>query len=249
MLVCFIHAVSVQNSLFGTLEAKLGGLQGLESEDKQSVEGVQRALVSRYLTESQQSGTPAEDVKEKLCELRQKKYLIAESVYQWSLKKVMEIFMKDEDLSLNSAEDVKEKLCELRQKKYLITESVYQWSLKMVKEIFTQDENLPLNSAELTSPADPQHTESLFSKDTIYHASICCQALTCCTAGDYQKFFKEKVPGHSFQAVSISRPTPDGKQHERYLIAKQGESKYYIAFESQPVLSQWPKKYHSFIEG
>ena len=200
-----MHIVSVKMSLFGTLESKLQGLQGLE--DKQSVEGVQKELVTRCLTESQQSGTPAEDVKKKLCEL-----------------------------------------C---QKKYLITEAVYQWSLKKVKEIFTQEEDLLLNSAELTSPADPQHTEFLFSKDTIYHASICCQALNCCTAGDYQKFFKDKqrVPGHSFQAVSISRPTPDGKQHERYLIAKQGESKYYIAFEGQPVLSQWPKKCNSFIQG
>ena len=194
-------------SLFGTLESKLQGLQGLESGVEQSVEDVQRALVTRCLTESQQSGTPAEDVKEKLCELRQKKYLITESVYQWSLKKVKEIFTKEDDLSFDSA--------------------------------------------ELTSPADREHTEPLFTKDTIHHASICCQALTCCTAGDYQKFFKDtqRVPGHSFQAVSISRPTPDGKQHERYLIAKQGESKYYIAFESQPVLSQWPKKYHSIIEG
>ena len=197
----------MKTSLFGTLESKLQGLQGLESGVKQSVEEVQRALVARCLTESQQSGTPAEDVKEKLCELCQKKYLITESIYQWSLKKVKEIFTKEEDLSFDSA--------------------------------------------ERTSPADPQHTEPLFSKDTIYHASICCQALTCCTAGDYQKFFKDtqRVPGHSFQAVSISRPTPDGKQHERYLIAKQGESKYYIAFESQPVLSQWLKKYHSFIQG
>ena len=205
VLFCFIPAVSVQMSLFGTLESKLQALEGLQ--DKQSVEGVQRELVSRCLTESQQSGTPAEDVKEKLCELRQKKYLITESVYQWCLKKIM--------------------------------------------KTFTPDEGLSLNSAQLSPPADSQSTEPLFSKDTIYHASICCQALTCCTAGDYQKFFKDaqRVPGHSFQAVSISRPTPDGKQHERYLIAKQGESKYYIAFEGQPVLSQWPKKYHSFIEG
>ena len=193
-----MHVVSVKISLLSTLESKLQAVQGYESEDKQSVEGIQRAFITRCLTELQQSGT--------------------------------------------SEEDVKEKLCELRQKKYLITESVYQWSLKRMKEVFTGDEDLPLNSAELISPDDSQHTEPLFSKDTIYHASICCQALTCCTAGDYQKFFKDtqKVPGHSFQAVSISRPTPDSKQHERYLIAKQGELKYYIAFESQPVLSQWP---------
>ena len=202
-----MHVVSVKISLFGTLESKLQALQGYESEDKQSVEGVQRAFITRCLTESQQSGTPKEDVKEKLCELCLKKYLITESVYQWSLKKIEEIFIQKDDLSLDST--------------------------------------------DMSPLAGSQCTEPLFSKDTIYHASICCQALTCCTAGDYQKFFKDKqrVPGHSFQAVSISRPTPDGKQHERYLIAKQGESKYYIAFESQPVLSQWPKKCNSFVEG
>ena len=202
-----MHVVSVKISLFGTLESKLQALQGYESEDKQSVEGVQRAFITRCLTESQQSGTPKEDVKEKLCEL-----------------------------------------C---LKKYLITESVYQWSLKKIEEIFIQKDDLLLDSTDMSPSAGSQCTEPLFSKDTIYHASICCQALTCCTAGDYQKFFKDtqRVPGHSFQAVSISRPTPDGKQHERYLIAKQGESKYYIAFESQPVLSQWPKKCNSFVEG
>ena len=200
-----MHVVSVRMHLFSTLESKLLPLQGLE--DKQSVEGVQRELVFRCLTELQQSGTPEEDVKEKLCELCQKKFLITESVYLWSLKKIREVFTREEDLSLNSAEP--------------------------------------------TSPADPQHTDPLFSKDTIYHASICCQALACCTAGDYQNFFKDtqRVSGHSFQAISISHPTSDGKQHERYLIAKQGESKYYIAFESQPVLSQWLKKCHSFIDG
>ena len=168
----------VGSVLFNTLVSKLQAVQGYESEDRQSVEGIQKAFLTRYLTESQQFGTPVEDVKEKLCDLQ-----------------------------------------------YLTTESVYQWSLKKIKD--------------------------LSFKDTTYHASICCQALTYCTAGDYQKFFKDtqRVPGHSLQAISISCPTPDGKQHERYLIAKQGESKYYIAFESQPVLSQWPKKCNSFIEG
>ena len=202
-----MHVVSVKMSLFGTLESKLQAVQDLE--DKQLVDGVQKELVTKCLIESKKSGMPAEDVKEKLCELCQKKYLIVQSVYQWSLKKVKKMFTEDDR------------------------------------------ENLSLSSEELTSPADLQCTEPPFSKDTVYNASICCQALTCCTAGDYQKFFKDtqKMPGHSFQAVSISRPTLDGKQHERYLIAKQGESKYYIAFESQPVLSQWPKKCNSFIEG
>ena len=178
-----------------------------DKKEEQSLEVVQKMIVSECLTQSQHSGATPEEVKEKLHELWRKKYLITESVHQWAMKRVM--------------------------------------------EVFAQEETLSCDSTDMRPPADSQCTEPLFSKDTIYHASICCQALTCYTAGDYQKFFKDtqKVPGHSFQAVSISRPTPDSKQHERYLISKQGRSKYYIAFESQPVLSQWPKKCNSFIEG
>ena len=151
--------------------------------------------------------------------------------------------------SRKSPKDVQEFLHKLHQKKYLITKPVYEWAIEEVKKEFTEDNPLLLPSPDQSSTEDSS-AEPLFSKDTVYHASICCQALASCTAGDYQRFFKdrEKVPGHSFEAVSISRPSP-GQPHERYLIAKQGESKYYIAFESQPDLSQWQKKYRSFIEG
>ena len=154
-------------------------------------------------------------------------------------------FTKSQQL-ITSPEDVQEKLHRMHQK-YLISKPIYKWALKKVEEDFKE--------VDLLQPTDQSSSEGclaepLFSKDTVYHASICCQALASCTAGDYQRFFKdrEKVPGHSFEAVSISRPSP-GQQHERYLIAKQGESKYYIAFESQPDLSLWQKKYKSFIQG
>ena len=150
-----------------------------------------------------------------------------------------------------SQEEIKLMLHNLWQVKYLISESVYHWALQQLLEVSQEEKDLASdsNTHDILSPIES--CEPLFSKDTIYHASICCHALTRCNAGDYQKFFKDKetVPGHSFQAVSISRPTPDSNQHERYLIARQGESKYYIAFESQPHLSQWREKYQSFVEG
>ena len=150
-----------------------------------------------------------------------------------------------------SQEEIKALLHDLWQVKCLVTKSVYHWALQQLLEVFQEEKDLASdsNAHNLLSPTET--CEPLFSKDTIYHASICCHALTRCNAGDYQKFFndKELVPGHSFQAVSISRPTPDSNQHERYLIARQGESKYYIAFESQPHLSQWREKYQSFVEG
>ena len=89
-------------------------------------------------------------------------------------------------------------------------------------------------------------SEPLFCKDTVYHAGICSLAVTSSTAGDYQKFFKdrEKVPGHTFQEISISRSKQD-----RYLIARQGDSTYYFAFQSEPRLLEWPKQFKSFYEG
>ena len=162
-------------------------------------------------------------------------------------KLITEFLTKSQHLRI-PPEDIREKLHELHQKVYLITKPVCEWALKKVEDL--TEENFSLLQSTDQSSTDDCPIEPMFSKDTVYHASICCQALASCTAGDYQRFFKdrEKVPGHSFEAVSISRPSP-GQQHERYLIAKQGESKYYIAFESQPDLSLWQKKYKSFNEG
>ena len=89
--------------------------------------------------------------------------------------------------------------------------------------------------------------EPLFCKDTVYHASICSQAISTCTAGDYQKFFKNKelVPGHAFKAVSFSR----SRNEESFLIAQKDESMFYFAFKGRLSLSDWAKDYKSFNEG
>ena len=89
--------------------------------------------------------------------------------------------------------------------------------------------------------------QPLFCKDTVYHASILCsQAVSICTAGDYQKFFKNKelVPSHAFKAVSFSR-----SRNESFLIAQSDESVFYFAFKGRLSLSDWDKDYKSFNEG
>ena len=123
----------------------------------------------------------------------------------------------------------------------LLSEPICQWALQLVAETFEKTAVDEL-SCEPLSPSEP--SGPLFCKDTVYHASICSRAINECDAGDYLKFFKTKVPGHSFQAVSISRCKQD-----RYLIARQGESTYYFAFQSEPDLSKWPKLFKSFSEG
>ena len=122
----------------------------------------------------------------------------------------------------------------------LLSEPICKWALRLVAETF--EKTAVELICEPLSPSEP--SGPLFCKDTVYHASICSRAINECDPGDYLKFFKTKIPGHSFQAVSISRSKQD-----RYLIAQQGESTYYFAFQSEPDLSKWPKLFKSFSEG
>ena len=124
---------------------------------------------------------------------------------------------------------------------FLLSEPICKWALQLVAETFEKTAVDEL-SCEPRSPSEP--SEPLFCKDTVYHASICSRAVNECDAGDYLKFFKTKIPGHSFQAISISRSKQD-----RYLIARQGEWTYYFAFQSEPDLPKWPKLFKSFSEG
>ena len=128
-----------------------------------------------------------------------------------------------------------------RRSDFLLSEPIYKWSLQLVAETFEKTAVDKLSSEPL-SPSEP--SEPLFCKDTVYHASICSRTINDSDAGDYLKFLKAEFPGHSFQAVSISRTKQD-----RYLIARQGESTYYFAFQSEPDLSKWPQLFKSFSEG
>ena len=124
---------------------------------------------------------------------------------------------------------------------FLLSEPICKWALQLVAETFEKTAVDKL-SCEPLSPTEP--SGPLFCKDTVYHASICCRAINESDAGDYLKFFKTKIPGHSFQAISISRSKQD-----HYLIAQQGESTYYFVFQSETDLSKWPKLFKSFSEG
>ena len=159
-------------------------------------------------------------------------------------------YLTNSQLSGASLAEVQENLQQLHQKKFLITESVLHWATETAVAVFSEaKESSQHNGADISSPLEV--SEPLFCKDTVYHASLCCQAVSSCTAGDYQQFFKnnELVPGQSFDAISISRPRHDSSLREQYLIAKQGDSTYYIAFQSEADLREWPKKCASFIQG
>ena len=144
-----------------------------------------------------------------------------------------------------SLESVQMQLQKLHKEEFLITEDTLKKAQELAIEIHAQ---LPPAESGATVALMPvsKASQPLFIKDTVYHAGICSFAVSTCDAGNYQSFFKEidSVPGHSFQAVSISRSKQD-----RYLIARQDDSTYYFAFQSEPHLLEWAKRFTSFNEG
>lgn len=112
-------------------------------------------------------------------------------------------------------------------------------------EIAKIKEHLQHNSANGESSSASER-EVLFSKENIYHAMLCCEALEYSAPGDYFK-----GTGHSLDCFSVSRPDCDtkhgGKKHGKFLVAKK-RNVYFITFQGIPELNQW-REYGSFEEG
>ena len=88
--------------------------------------------------------------------------------------------------------------------------------------------------------------EVLFSKENIYHAVLCCEALELARPGDH--FIGT---GHNFECFTVSRSDCDtkhgGKTHGKFLVAKK-RNMYFITFQGIPQISTW-RKYRNFEEG
>ena len=148
----------------------------------------------------------------------------------------------------DSLESIKEQLQKLYSEDLLISKDLFVKAQHLAADEYAKSN--PTASEVLINPpesaAKGMVVEPLFCKDTIYHASVCSQAVSTYSAGDYQKFFKnrELVPGHAFKAVSFSR-----SKNESFLVAQKGESTFYFAFKGKQSLSDWAKDYRSFNEG
>ncbi len=178
-----------------------------------------------------------------------KKLLDALKVYSGADQKKMEKTALSEYVTrfiqagCSSTDHLDKHLLGLHEKDNLITDvSLYHWAKQLASEKFTEIVAIPTSQIKM-APVTKSH---LFSKPLVYHASICSLAVNKTDAGEYQKFFKDRrfIPGHSFKEVSISRSKQD-----RYLIETQDDSTYYIAFQSEPNITEWPKKFASFEHG
>ena len=154
----------------------------------------------------------------------------------------------------NTQKHVEQSLQELHKMFFIRDLAIHQWAQDLTAETYSQ--SLPTSHCIMDASEDQaqpsgseEETHPLFSKDTVYHAGICSLAVNDvkeCDPGNYQKFFQKNplIRGHDFQQVSVSK-----SKNDRYLIARQGESTVYIAFQSEPCIQQWPKLFRSFSEG
>ena len=136
----------------------------------------------------------------------------------------------------------------LRCKHLVVPSSLLEWASRVVEDVNSErSPNLAaavaVQSHEQTNPPEPP----LFNKDTVYHASICCHAVSTCHAGNFKHFFDHMVRGHRLEEVSMS-VSQGRKNVDRYLIAKQ-QNIIYIAFQSEATISHWMDKYSSFDDG
>lgn len=155
------------------------------------------------------------------------------------MKETVQEFIETSLRAGASESEVKKVLIELYSSDLLLSEDIYEWALS---EVSTTAQAVCLQQTSNPSEKLPP----LFCKETLYHASLCCYAVSTCDANTYQKFFNEDFPKHNLEEVSLSR-SRDREQVDRYLIARHDKT-YYVAFQSEPLLAQW-LKFTSFQEG
>ena len=179
-------------------------------------------------------------LKERLRVFRDFSYSDQKNAQQTALTEFITSFIQ---AGCSSTDHLNEHLLLLYEKENLITNpSLYLWAKQLAEEKYIEIAGATQSPTRVSSAPKPP----LFSKSVLYHASICTLAINSTNAGEYQKFFKTKqfVPGHSLKEVAITRSKQD-----RYLLAKQDDSTYYIAFQSVPDIMEWPDKYKSFVNG
>ena len=128
---------------------------------------------------------------------------------------------------------------------FLINNETLKWAMERVDSIAIQSTSK--SNGDCPDQPSTKEEEKLFCDDIIYHATLCSHAASTCDENNFKDFFNEDHPHHNLDEASLSI-THKQEEMDRYLIAKKGEI-YFIAFKSEPLLSDWQEKFTSFAEG
>lgn len=158
------------------------------------------------------------------------------------VKEIVEDFIEKYS---QSKDDIRKVLTKIHGNELLLSKEVYEWALEKIAVI-------PQPSLSSSSTPDSSEEEQvmelpLFCEDTVYHASLCCLAVSTRDTTNFKSLFDREFPNHQFEEASLSK-SRDGKYIDRYLIARKGNT-YFIAFQSEPSFSKWPKLFKSFEHG
>lgn len=150
-------------------------------------------------------------------------------------------FAKHAELG-NDVVTIEQELGTLYDKEQLLPREFYSNARKEVDKIKEVLQSKTANGGSSIA----SEREVLFSKENIYHAMLCCEALELASPGDHFT-----VTGHSLDCFSVSRQDCDtkhgGKAHGKFLVAKK-RNVYFITFQGIPQIRQWTE-YRSFEEG
>ena len=145
-------------------------------------------------------------------------------------------------ISLSQEEKAKEELSTLfiDQDQFNDGIRVPQKLLKKANELLDESKRSSRQSSlseEMTEQSPKE--EDVFSKDNVYHALLCCQALE---NANPQKFFIDKDIQHSFDALSVSTDDcttkHDSSTHGQFLLARK-ENVIFVAFHELDSLQEW----------
>ena len=169
-----------------------------------------------------------------------------DSLYKLIQKEIQSAI--EEAIKSEGIDIVREQIKYLCQSSFDIPAKLRDWTIQEVDVLYKTIEKEKKTESVLPPPPTPEE-KPLLSKDTLYHASLCCQAVSTCTAANYQAFFSKAVNGHNLKEVSMSI-SRDREDVDRYIIAKQENDIVYMAFQSEATLDGWiNSSYGSFAEG
>ena len=118
-----------------------------------------------------------------------------------------------------------------------------EWSLQTITKVCHER---AIEYRQIPQSLPKPEEVPLLTKDTLYHASLCCQAVSTRTAADFKRFLNSR--GHKFNEVSMSI-SQDKENVDSYMIAMR-DNIIYMAFQSEQSISKWiDGTYESFEKG
>ena len=161
------------------------------------------------------------------------------------IKEFISRFIKNAIETGKEKEQVQSSLEQICFVKMLVPPKLQDWCFQELEKIFSECIN-PSISPLQEPDSDACSTESLFTKDNVYHSVLLSSVVCTHNAQNYQTFFT-KFP-HGFDELSVSvNSQKEEFAIEQYIIALKHKTMF-VAFHGESDLKEW-HKYNSFNEG